>query len=472
MKKVFEKHDLVKLAGIFAFIAIVLTWLCSYAYYQDGELITKEITRMGIFDVSTYGFLGFFYFPPMFIFIFIVAGFYKLLGNVEAYQVLTSNIANKFSGDVAKKVFVAITMFIMAALAGVVNDYFILIAIIPFFVTILSKLSVDKVTGVATTFGGVLVGILGATYSEKIVGQLVTVVGVKYGYELFTLIVLFVIAYILLLCLTLIRMNKVDKNTEALTDPFVSVEAVQQKATKKKKKVNTVPLIITLIMTFVVLILAFISWESAFGVNVFANAQAAVLEAEIAGFPIFGSLLGNVFTFGTWDLFGAVCVLLLATLLVKVLYRVSFDTILDSYADGFKTIGKTVVVLLIVYVSLQVSTVFPTIPGLVSKIMGLGTNIFTMFISGALTNAFSVEFQYTLRLIGSLFGTFENIEAAALTLQTSYGIIGFIAPTSAMLMFGLSLLNVRFSEWFKYIWKFVLLMLVVVFAVLAIVMYI
>ena len=39
MKKFFEKHDLFKLAGIFMLISVLLTWLCSMAYYQDGTFI-------------------------------------------------------------------------------------------------------------------------------------------------------------------------------------------------------------------------------------------------------------------------------------------------------------------------------------------------------------------------------------------------------------------------------------------------
>ena len=164
--------------------------------------------------------------------------------------------------------------------------------------------------------------------------------------------------------------------------------------------------------------------------------------------------------------------MILIYLIIKIVYHIPFDQIIESFGEGFKKISKTVVVLLLVYATLEFTVIYPTIPGLVDQIMGFGTNIFTMFISGALTSLFTVDFQYTANLIGSLFNTFENTNVAALALQTSYGVVGFIAPTSAILMLGLSLLNIKYSEWFKHIWKYVVALVVVVLIILAILTYV
>ena len=47
-------------------------------------------------------------------------------------------------------------------------------------------------------------------------------------------------------------------------------------------------------------------------------------------------------------------------------------------------------------------------------------------------------------------------------MQSTYGIMGLITPASAMLLVGLSYLNISYRDWFKYIWKFLVLMIVVV----------
>ena len=477
MKKFFEKHDLFKLAGIFMFIAIILSWLCSYSYYAEGTLTTTEITRVGLFDISTYTLLGLYYFTVIFVFIFIAAGFYKFLGTTAAYQKLTDKIANVFKGK--EKIFVALSTLVFACLTGVSTEYFVLLALIPFALTILSKLRVEKVVGLSATFGGMLVGILGSTYSTKIVGNLVDAtygLGVSYGYELVSVIVLFVIAYMLLTYFAFARMNKTNKNSSILEDPFASSEVIVEKKTKKKVKevkVSTIPLVIVLIITFALIILAFIGWETAFGVSVFTNVYNWITQATVFDETVYSYILGSSLqVFGKWDLLSAAGVLFLATLIIKVIYHIPFDKVIESYGDGFKKISKSVVLLLVIYSILEFSVIYPTIPGLVDKIMGLGSNIFTLFFSGVLTNTFTVEFQYTVSLVGSLFKNFESLNVAALALQTSFGVVSFIAPTSAILMLGLSMLDIKFKDWVKYIWQFVLAITIVVFIILAILMYV
>ena len=98
--------------------------------------------------------------------------------------------------------------------------------------------------------------------------------------------------------------------------------------------------------------------------------------------------------------------------------------------------------------------------------------MFTLFAGGALTSIFAVDFQFVVGLIGSLFATFENAQISALILQAAYGFVGFIAPTSAVLMLGLSMLDIKFKDYFKGIWKFLLALLIVIFVVIAILMYV
>lgn len=479
MKKFFEKHDLFKASGIVLVIAILLSWLCSNAYYQNGELVTDEIVRVGLFDISTYGLLGMYYFTTTLMFVFVISGFYKFLGSTEAYQKLTDGVAKIFTGK--EKIFVAISTLFFAAWAGVATDYYVLLALIPFAISILSKLKVDKVVGVSATFGGALVGILGATYSTKIVGTLVTALQVKYGFELITTIILFAIAYILLLFFTFLRMSK-KKDAALLVDPFAK-EVVETKKAKNKKehKISVIPLAIVMFVAVVLLILAFIGWESAFTVTLFTDVHDWVVNAELFNTPIFSYILGSVYSnaassmpyvFGNWDLFGAACVLFVTTFIIKIIYHIPFDKILDEYGEGFKIAGKSVVVLFVIFTTLEISLIFPTIPVVVSKIMSIGNNFFTLFISGALTSVFAVDFQYINQLIGSLFTTASNSSIGALIFQTSYGFASFIAPTSVMLMLGLSMMNVRYSEWIKHIWKFAISLLVVIMIILAILTYI
>lgn len=481
MKKLCEKHSLLVGALITLFIAIILSWIFPEAYYSNGKLglsyaekfglfaSTANDTRVGLFDITTYGQLVIYYFTTIFIFAFVVAGFYKLLGSTAAYQKLTDNIAKKFEGK--EKIFVGIAALIIACISGISTEQFAIFALIPFVISILSKLKVDKVSGVTATFGAVLVGILGATYSVRINGQLAntsTGLGVSYGNELLATIVLFVIAYALLMFFTFVRMNKVQGTKEnALVDPFMGEEV----KAADKKNVKVLPLVICVIILFVSLILAYIGWESAFGVTAFKDALAWIQDAELFNSKIYSHVLGGtIAAFGSWDLFIGGGLILIASMVIKFIYRIPFSKVVEEFVSGFKAIGKPLALLVVVYTVLEISVIYPRVPGLVSLILGMGTNIATIFISSILTTVFAVDFQYVVSLIAGAFSGFSNLNAAAFALQAAYGLVSFIAPTSAILVFGLSMFDISLKEWFKHIWKFLLALLVVIIIILIILM--
>lgn len=470
-----KKNDLLKLAGIFVLIAILLSWICSSATFSSGELVTQSINRAGLFDLSTYSLLGFYYFPTLFIFLFIVAGFYGFLGKTVAYKTLTDNIAKKLEGK--EKIFIAVITLLIAMFTGVSTDHFILVAFIPFVISILSKLKVDKITGLVSTFGGVLIGIVGSTYGTKVAGIFADQnfgIGIGYGSNLVPVVIAFVLAYVLLLTFTFIRMNKIanDKNVALLEDPFASTVEV----TKKKGKnvvVNTLPLVITLVITFVLLILGFIGWKAAFSVSIFDTTYTWLTEATLFGQPVFSYILGSSFVaFGAWDLFSACAIIVIASFVIKFLYHISFDDMIEGYGEGFIRIGKTIVVLLVIYTVLVLSIVYSVIPGIINWFLNIfGTNIFTLFISGLFASLFTVDMQYTVSMIGSIVASFANVKLAALAIQSAYGVVSFIAPTSAILVLGLSMLDIKYKDYLKFIWKFLLALIVALVAILAILMY-
>ena len=121
--KFLEKHGLFKLVSIVLVIAIVLTWLVPNASFNAGQLVADDFNRVGLFDITTYGLLGFNYFPLVFLFLFIVAGFYGFISKIDAYQEMTDRIAKKFSN---KTVFTIVSMVVYAALASIVTDYAVL----------------------------------------------------------------------------------------------------------------------------------------------------------------------------------------------------------------------------------------------------------------------------------------------------------------------------------------------------------
>lgn len=485
MKKLFEKHDLFKLAGLFVLITILLSWIIPYAFYNNGVAydINNQAFKwtasldyrhaVGLFDWSSYSLLGFWYFTALFMFVIVVAGLYKFLSSTAAYQALTDKVANKFKGK--EKVLVVVSTLLFAVFTSIATDPFITLLFIPFVIAVFSKLKVDKLSALSSTFGGVLVGMFGATYSTNIVGSIVDTnyglgaSNVQFGFERAAVIVLFVVAYLLMTYFAIARLSKKDT---PVTDLFAEEEV---KTTKKTKpvRVNVAPMAIFFGLLLVIAILAYIPWSSAFGVSFFNDLYNDIIEYD--GFfktTIFATILGESFhAFGDLDLLGICGYIFVFMLLIKIIYHIPLDKIIDSFGDGIKKIGKSLVVLVLVYAVLEFSMLFPTIPAVVSSILGLGNNLFTLFVSGLYTNLFTVDFQYTVSMVGSAFATFKDANVAALILQATNGIIKFFAPTSAILMVGLSMLDIKYKDYFKYIWKFLLAITVITVIVLAILVY-
>jgi len=469
MKKFFEKNDIIKMLLVVLLVVVVASWIMPASYFESGKLVTDEIQRIGIFDIATYGSLGFYYFPTIFAYILCVGMFYKILGSTKVYDSLTTNIANKLKGK--EKVFVGINILVYGLLANVVSEHLALLMLIPFTISILAKLKVNKISALVATFGGVLLGILTNTYSSNIVGNLAnseTGLGVAYGYEFLSHLILFIISYLILTFLTFKKMD--DTKAEEVKDLFIA----EPKAETKKVKVKTLGLGIILGFVFVVSILAFIGWDTAFGITFFTDLHEKIISATIGDNTIFYYLLGSTgqtptfHAFGSWDLFGLIALMIIGLLLIKFVYRLSLNKIVDEAKNGLVKIIKPFGIVFMCYAIVAIALTFPTVSYVISKILGLGSNIFTQLISSIVGGLIIPDFHYNTINIASAFSTASNVNVAAMAYQFGYGIISFIAPTSVMLVFGLSMLDIKFKDYFKFIWKFLLALIVVVIAILII----
>ncbi len=473
MKKFFEKHDLIKITFGMILLTLLLTWIIPQGYFSAGELINNGITRMGIFDFFTYGLLGMYYFTVLITFIFILGAFYQFLSKLSAYQKLTDNIATKIKGK--EIIFSLIVSFIFAALASIINEYLVLLAFMPFIITICSKLNMDKISSFVSTFGALLVGILGSTISTKIVGMNVQYLGLEYTDNLLEKILIFAIAFILYSLFNIHHLKKTlkpvvkekkpskSKKVKTKENEVVSIDLFEI-AEAEDKKAKTLPLIIVGIIAILVSILAYIPWTDVFEVEWFTQASEWVLNAELFGCPIFSYILGNVSEFGSWDLFGVQIVMLLSILVLQICYKQGVDTVIDSFKEGFKKVSKLVVILLLSYVILEIAVMYPVIPTIIEKVMGSKFNVFTTSIAALITSLFTSEYQYTLNIVYSYVTTAysSNLNVVAIIFQSIYGLVSFVTPASAMLLVGLSYLNIPYKEWMKYIWKFLVAMLVVI----------
>lgn len=92
----------------------------------------------------------------------------------------------------------------------------------------------------------------------------------------------------------------------------------------------------------------------------------------------------------------------------------------------------------------------------------VGSSVVTSFIY----NDFS-------SMLGSIYTIFTSYDAnvipiVAFIIQSMFSLISLIAPTSIVLVAGLSLMDISYKEWIKYIYKFAL----IIFGILIVVAFI
>lgn len=469
MKKFFEKYDLLKVSGILVLLCAILTWLIPYGVFSGAEFVSEEINRIGVSTFFNFGLLGAYYFTVLITFLFVMGGFYQVLSRRAGYQKLIKSISEKFKGhEIPVVLFVSL---IFSCLGSLVNEYFPLLALIPFVITILNRMKVDKITSFVATFGGLLVGTIGSTYSAKVAGQVISTMGVEQADVLTTQSIIFVVAYILLGVFTVLRMkkNKAAKKFEEY-DKF-ALETVKEKDSKKQPKAW--PYAIMMILLFLTIGLAYLPWES-WEIAWFTDITTWVNELEIAGVPFISYIFGEVVAFGEWDIFTIQFVMLFITLLIHWFGRMSLDEVFESYGEGFKKISSTVIVMLMVYFILELAVMFPVVPAIVDWLANLteGFNAIFAYIGMLITSVFSIELQYGMQLSGIFYASAykDILPALAIMFQTAFGLVSFIVPSSAILMLGLSYLNISYKDWMKFIWKFLLAMFAVIVVILIIIL--
>ncbi len=62
-----------------------------------------------------------------------------------------------------------------------------------------------------------------------------------------------------------------------------------------------------------------------------------------------------------------------------------------------------------------------------------------------------------------------NLAVYAVMFQSLYGLVQIVGPTSLLLIVGLSYLEVPYKTWLKYIWRFIVELLIVIIILLMIV---
>ena len=340
--------------------------------------------------------------------------------------------------------------------------------IVPLLVAVVMSLGYDKITAFASTVGAMLVGSIGSLYGINN-GHINYVLSLDVHNNIIAKIVLLVVLVFLLIMFVLKKANLKGKTKKE--EKFYEIPLLDD--TKNNKK-SILPLVIVLGFLLVILLVSMYSWNYNLGIAYFEEVYDSLMSITIKDYPIFQNLIGDVSPFGYWDTYEMSFVLLIGSLLLGWIYSIKFSDVVKSFTEGAKKMLKV--------------AFFATLANVVFTLMisAADSNILNTINNYLLSmsDKFNIIVTTLISLVGSLFYNnfyyLSNITLSAVKIVytdvTMYGVLGMlfqniysfmmlILPTSFVLVAGLSMLDISWKDWFKYIWKYLIWTFIIILIV-------
>lgn len=467
-----KKNDKIKIVFCVLIFTMIITWFLSGGTFDaSGTFEAAKMTRGGIFDIILALMYSFYYKIHNVFFLFTVGGVYGVLSQTKSYRKLVDKTVNLIKGK--ETLFFLLTTFLIGLFTSLCDEIMVILMFIPFIVSVFLRCGKDRITALSAGIGGIFIGIIGNTFGTYGVENMHSIIGLSYTKGIGFKIAFFVIAYVLYNLFAIMHMNKQKKSLdETEYDPFLTEELVEE---KKKKKVKMWPTITMIILLIIVTILAYINWKTSFGIELFEKIEKGFEELSIKGIPILYSIAGSTSAFGNWnDLMGASAILIITTIVISLTNKLSLDEFIENYIEGMKKVIRIVVMYGLIYAIFVVVNWYGWPTTLINTLIGSGKfNIITMLIAAIVASFYFIENNYTGYILGEFIkNNFEkNALAVTLMFNSTFGVLTAILPTGFITMLGLTALDISYKSWVKYIWKFVLSMLVVIVLIICIMVY-
>jgi len=467
-----QEHSLVKWISLFIFVSMALTWIFTYGYFNGAEFFDYGMNQQGITDIPNILYYAINFAVDKIIFLLALGAFYAVFSKCNGYKKLVTIIAEKFKGK--EILFVLISSLLFTAMATLFTQSFISLVFVPFVVSIALSMNLDKLTAFCVTFGSLLIGTLGLTYGGEGLYWFNYYVQAGITTGIIYRLIILAIAFILFNFFTILHVKKVLKDkklNELSADPF-KVENVDKKA-------KVWPIIVLFAVLFVVIVLGYVGWEANFGITCFKTFHEWLLGLKVGDFAVFKVILGTLAKdafFGNWNLFHASTLLVIISMLAALISRVKFDEFISAFGEGAKKMSKPLLLFVMIYMVMIAAYLSPFVPT-IANMMFNGVEKFNPFlvsIPAFIANVFHTDFGFTGYVVATYFvSTFgANLEVVHTIFTTLYGFVGLFVPTSAILLIGLSYLDIDYKTWIKYIWIFVLAILVILLLLFTMMTYI
>jgi len=457
-----KKHGLLKVLGIMFLLLIIVS------YIVPGS--NDTINRIGLADpLINYFAIVMQYFSYIVLFVLIIGGFYGVLNKLPGYKKLLDKIVTGVKPYSKKIIFLIIILF--AVISSLTGMNIQLLVFVPFVVSIILLLGYDKLVAITSTIVSIMVGYIGGVFvnfmspNTNAVTTFEQFAGEEqlFGNTFPKLLLLF--AGITLLIYFVNKHIVAVENKKVKYDLTDDSELLISEVTKNYKHISTWPIITAFAVIFVIMVLGMVPWNALFEITVFNDFHTWLTGLTIKEFAVFPTVISsNLPAFGEWatsnpwySYLYTDLLVLFVTFVVVLISRVKINDALDGFVEGCK---KALPAAILISISYNV-LVCGYNNGLVSNLISNSTfNYGTSSLLAALGCLINCDLFYTAN---STFVPIVNIitdesiyGTVAILLQGIYGIVALVGPTSLILIFGLSYYDIPYTTWLKYIWRFIL----------------
>lgn len=465
-----KKNNLWKAIGICFVAFIVLSWIIPIGGFTGGIFSKGTVSPLGFMDIFRYPIITAstnVFLLTAFV-ILLMGGFYGILNQTGVYGKVVDKVTSGFKNN--GLVFLAISILVFSILSSLTGLTLPLFVMVPFFVAVILNLGYKKVIAMLSTVGAILVGNMASTYGFNVNGYIAFFFEIGMNDTIVTRLLFYLVTIALFIGFVLFLSSKNKSDVKAgkkeSKNEASELEIPLYKNYVDYKK-SAVPVVVVSIFMMVLVLVGMYNWETGFNVDFFNNIYNSIMEFEISGYPIFKNLIGSIDPIGYWSNYELAIILFLATLLIAWIYNVKGKEKWNAFMDGVKemvpiavyTVAASILFLLMNATSSTGATFFNTIANFFIT-MTKGFNAFTFGLASMIGGVFYNDFPYLLNsLYGPITSLYTNFGFIGILMQMLHGFVMLIAPTSIILVAGLRFLNISYTEWFKNVWKYLLLAL-------------
>ena len=468
-----KKNGILKSLGILLLIYVILSWIIPTGYYNNSTFTTNTILPVGLVNIIKYPIMLFTseLFSLITVCFIIIGGFYGVMKKTGLYSKLVDSVCYKFKNN--EEIFLILAITVLALLSSLTSLTLPLFVFVPFVIGVILVMGYNKITALLSSVGAILVGNMASTYGFNVAGY----VNFFYNTELNNGILLKIILFVLLtggLILFVLMLNKNNKLKKPVKEEIKEIPYYEEK--KKNNSKLLIPVII-MIITFILIMVGMYNWELGLDIKFFNELYKSISEIEYNNIPIVTYLIGNIGAIGYWRNYELAFILVILSFIIGKIGKLTLEEIIESFLDGAKKMLPVAIYaiftnIIFLFMASTEYTFYATICNfffnLSDKLGALSVGIVSA-IGGVLYN----DFPYMLNIISTqTIVTYDNLALVTFIQYAVHGLVQLIAPTSVLLVAGLTYLDISYKEYLKNVWKYLVGALVIIMALAVIISFI